>query len=104
MDFGLADWYVNENSEHVEQHKTSGDMRGTIRYASINKHNALSGKIETRSASCARFKHSNLSNVVRCDVCATFKTISSAKCREVGHKLAEIRLDSVHSYVRIQRS
>jgi len=42
VDFGLADWYVNENSEHVEQHKTSGDMRGTIRYASINKHNALS--------------------------------------------------------------
>lgn len=51
VDFGLADWYVNENSEHVEQSKTSGDMRGTIRYASINKHNALSGELQLHSPS-----------------------------------------------------
>uniref|UniRef100_A0A6U2FQ37 non-specific serine/threonine protein kinase n=2 Tax=Hemiselmis andersenii TaxID=464988 RepID=A0A6U2FQ37_HEMAN len=42
IDFGLADWYVDENGDHVPQTRTTGEMRGTVRYASTNKHNCIS--------------------------------------------------------------
>lgn len=42
VDFGLADWYVDENGDHVPEGKTDpNDMRGTIRYASVNKHKGI---------------------------------------------------------------
>mmetsp|Transcript_30152 Transcript_30152/g.75891 ORF Transcript_30152/g.75891 Transcript_30152/m.75891 type:complete len:329 (-) Transcript_30152:13-999(-) len=42
IDFGLADWYVDEKGGHVPQTRTTGEMRGTVRYASTNKHNCIS--------------------------------------------------------------
>mmetsp|Transcript_15467 Transcript_15467/g.30545 ORF Transcript_15467/g.30545 Transcript_15467/m.30545 type:complete len:440 (-) Transcript_15467:55-1374(-) len=42
IDFGLADWYVDENGDHIPQTRTTGEMRGTVRYASTNKHNQIS--------------------------------------------------------------
>mmetsp|Transcript_32558 Transcript_32558/g.79925 ORF Transcript_32558/g.79925 Transcript_32558/m.79925 type:complete len:423 (+) Transcript_32558:155-1423(+) len=43
VDFGLADWYVDESGEHLLESKTDPhDMRGTVRYASVNKHKGIS--------------------------------------------------------------
>lgn len=39
VDFGLANWYVDENGDHIPEYRTDPhDMRGTVRYASPNKH------------------------------------------------------------------
>ena len=38
IDYGLSGYFVDEKNEHLPPVKTKDPLRGTLRYASINKH------------------------------------------------------------------